>query len=443
MLLETWDLEAALAFGTLEDWWAAVREAFEVPGTVRTHDEWLAWAGAKRVERPLEAVSRKQNWANHAAARALYTALTLAEHDALRGREQAGEIACFHSGGFATRLGDDGWAPTAFVVTPQAWERCYDGYNQGPASIHVEAAPTGLSGAGDDPVLAAFERRLAAYARAGVAEVWLVGTHPTSFRFLRLRGDRYAPAACDAGGVYRTPLLPGIEIHMTSAEGPPCQWYQYDSSLVDLDGASLRLFPRHRHEQPEGLAHWDAIPVDPSPRLDPQPVSWEKFVAWSPRPKFEWYGRRAADERSRLYVDGSGGTRRTLALLVESLGLREAASMAAPARWVRALVAEQEARARDRERKADLWERVLEAARLLRERHGARRVSVAGDLVGDRPLTYWSGVTMIVDEPAARSLLVEDELGRILGDAFFTIWDEATADRIDREAYRQPRCRVP
>jgi hypothetical protein len=256
-IVETRELSALLAFGTMDAWWTALREPFEVPAAVRTHAAWLTWAGPKRVDRPLEAVSQHQNWTNHTAARALSHAIAMTEHDAQRNGTVAGDIACFHTGGFATRLGEDGWAPTAFVVAPDAWGTCYDGYNQGPATIHIEAAPTGLANS-NDPVLAAFERRLAAYANARVPEVWLVGADPPSFRVLRLAANGYAPAPCDSEGVYRTPLVPGLEIRTAAAAGSPHMWYQHDCALVRIDPVSIRPHPRHVHERPEGLARWDA-----------------------------------------------------------------------------------------------------------------------------------------------------------------------------------------
>jgi hypothetical protein len=44
---------------------------------------------------------------------------------------------------------------------------------------------------------------------------------------------------------------------------------------------------------------------------------------------------------------------------------------------------------------AEWWKIAKEAAALLREQHGAKRLAVTGDLVRPQPLNFWSEMTLV------------------------------------------------
>ncbi len=78
----------------------------------------------------------------------------------------------------------------------------------GPADICIEIVS-------EESITRDYGDKFEEYEKAGVAEYWIVDPLRQECRFLRLQpGGRYATVLLDQGGHYRTPLLPGLALHI-------------------------------------------------------------------------------------------------------------------------------------------------------------------------------------------------------------------------------------
>lgn len=119
------------------------------------------------------------------------------------------------------------------------------------------------------------------------------------------------------------------------------------------------------------------------------PISFEQFIDWCPEAKFELL-------EGLPHIGGWDGTRKVLGLLLMTFGLEETVLLLHPREWVAALLAEEAARRHDAALRDAWWGRAREAAVLLRERFGVKRIVVLGDLVRPEPLHFWSELTLAV-----------------------------------------------
>lgn len=78
-----------------------------------------------------------------------------------------------------------------------------------------------------------------------------------------------------------------------------------------------------------------------------------------------------------------------------TFGMEEAVKLLQPRAWVAALCDEEADRQADAARRDAWWSTARRAAEVLRERFGAKRVVVIGDLVRPEPLHYWSELTLV------------------------------------------------
>jgi hypothetical protein len=138
----------------------------------------------------------------------------------------------------------------------------------------------------------------------------------------------------------------------------------------------------------EGGTAWGDLAFDPQPGLDPRRLSFEEFIAWAPRAKFEVI-------EGKPWVGGSRGSRNALGMLLRTEGLAKAVTVLHPRAWIAALALAEEEQAADAERRAHWWEVARQAAAELRERFGFRRLVVIGDLLRPRPLNLWSDITLV------------------------------------------------
>lgn len=117
---------------------------------------------------------------------------------------EKGQLGAICLAPFQMRLAESGREPDLLFVTAahQAWLR--DNYLDGPADLVVEIiSPESV---GRDRGQKFYE-----YEQAGVPEYWLIDPLRKRAEFYRLDNEGwYQLAPVDAGGRYRTPLLPGF-----------------------------------------------------------------------------------------------------------------------------------------------------------------------------------------------------------------------------------------
>ena len=101
-------------------------------------------------------------------------------------------------------------------------------------------------------------------------------------------------------------------------------------------------------------------------------------------------------------------------MFLMTFGLVESVKLLHPRFWVEALLVRRFAVQNNQEYKAQVWQIVNEAAKLLREQYGATRLGIIGDLVKPEPLNFWSEITLVAwdlpQEVARESYLAVSEL---------------------------------
>lgn len=135
----------------------------------------------------------------------------------------------------------------------------------------------------------------------------------------------------------------------------------------------------------KGLGY-GSLPFAPRVALEPVPILFEEFISWCPEAKIE-------GSRDKLEV---GDTCHFLGLSLMTLGMVETVKLLHPQQWVAALIETEVNELNDAARKAEWWKIAKQAAALLREKHGAKRLAVTGDLVRPQPLNFWSEITLVV-----------------------------------------------
>lgn len=133
---------------------------------------------------------------------------------------------------------------------------------------------------------------------------------------------------------------------------------------------------------------WERRPLVLPIGLRPTPITFEQYITWCPEAKFELVD-------GKPQIGGWEGTRNVLGLLLMTFGLEDVVALHHPREWVAALLAQEQDQLNDAGRRDVWWGIARQAAALLRERFGAQRVAVIGDLVRPEPLGFWSELTLV------------------------------------------------
>ena len=133
---------------------------------------------------------------------------------------------------------------------------------------------------------------------------------------------------------------------------------------------------------------WERRPLVLPIGLRPTPITFEQYITWCPEAKFELVD-------GKPQIGGWEGTRNVLGLLLMTFGLEDVVALHHPREWVAALLAQEQDQLNDAGRRDVWWGVARQAAALLRERFGAQRVAVIGDLVRPEPLGFWSELTLV------------------------------------------------
>jgi hypothetical protein len=131
------------------------------------------------------------------------------------------------------------------------------------------------------------------------------------------------------------------------------------------------------------------LPFEPRLDLQPVPVLFQEYIAWTPEAKFEFWD-------GRIQISGEEGVRDITGLLLATLGLVEACRFAPPEEWLAALRRRQTMERREQEIRAEWRKRAIDAAEFLRTQYHPRRIALTGALLSPEPLTFWSRLTLAV-----------------------------------------------
>ncbi len=108
-----------------------------------------------------------------------------------------------------------------------------------------------------------------------------------------------------------------------------------------------------------------------------------------------YWVRSFLDYDGRIQICGRDGIRNLTGMLAMSFGLIEACRLIHPLDLVSALKSRRSRVVRDQEIRNEWRRKAREIAALLREKYGAKKVAVLGDLLDPKPLNYWSELTLV------------------------------------------------
>ncbi|PZO47433.1 MAG: hypothetical protein DCF15_19055 [Phormidesmis priestleyi] len=371
-----WGLEAAIAFAPINQWWEALRLAYEVP--FQTAADWLTWADAL----PLSSTYRdtvypplgskyvgEHRWVQDYLRQAISVAV-----------DQARWGRCFGPN-YGMLLGRNILTPDILVLATRqlAQNIAHDYYTEIPACLVIEVLLPEQS-------LVDRRTRKVLYEQAQIQHYWIVDPATKQIEFWRWSLEGYQLGAVDSDGYYR-------EIADLSFS-PEIFWLSYEQSQSPYQ-QRLAAFTSARQPRQWELRKelgielgYGSVPFNPAVGLTPQPIGPEQFISWCPETKLE--------SPPFPLIGGETGTRNAIALLLMSLGLVETIKLMAGYEWVRALRRVARQQQQDTQQRSQWWQRAREIAQQLKAEMGVGGVGVIGSLVSDQPLNQWSQIDLIL-----------------------------------------------
>ena len=133
---------------------------------------------------------------------------------------------------------------------------------------------------------------------------------------------------------------------------------------------------------------WNSLVFAPILELEPFPITFNEFMAWTGDTRFESFDGRIA-------VGTLDGTRTIFGQLLMTFGLVEAVKLMPPVFWMKAINERIQQLAQQEIIRQKMWRTARQAAQLLHDRFNFRKIAVAGDLVSDAPFGVWSRTILI------------------------------------------------
>jgi Uma2 family endonuclease len=379
-ILEGWGAAAALPMAPGELWWQALREgfrAFEPPAPHKRPEVWQAWAAQLSYAPDLAPAGPMLDGKHRSVRESLMMGLF--------GLAREGHFAHVIGRDVIMRLGENAFTPDVFVVGPERASRLNSHYLDGPADVVMEVLLRGHE---------AYDQKVKRqrYGAGGVPEYWFVDPYAQTVEFLRWTGQDYQPHPPSSDGSYRPKGFAGISLQPAKLWDGDQGWARSQNPFT-LDSPMPRV---PRGYAPGGVS-WGDLDFAPHPALEPRALSFEEFASWAPEAKFEMI-------EGKPWIGGSRGSRNVLGMLLRTEGLARAVTVLHPREWVAALMQVEQDRGTEAARRQHWWEIARQAAALLRERFGLRKLVVIGDLVRAVPLNVWSMITLIaLDIPKSQS----------------------------------------
>jgi len=375
-ILRGWGAEAAVALAPESLWWQALTLAFGAP-TVPNLDEIDAdalrtWASEVIFTPDIPQLTARWDWKRSETRQTLTSAFFGL---GLRGQRLGKALG----GGFVNRLSNNGFMPDILFYKAQGLNRLYDYYLDGPAELIVEFVV---------PESDRYDREVkrSYYQAASVPEYWIVDAEQESIEFLGLSGGVYQRQQPSPDGRYQVSSIPGLTFL------PEKLWVREAKSTYSPENDLFEVLssaPKIERIRPigEGI-DWSRGQLGFAPAQSPVPITFEDYIYWCPEAKFEFVD-------GKPYIGSREGIQGLSGMFLMTFGLVESVKLLHPRHWVEALLATRFAVQNNQEHKAQVWQLVHQAAKLLREQYGATRLGVIGDLVKPDPLNFWSEITLI------------------------------------------------
>ncbi|NJL20024.1 MAG: Uma2 family endonuclease [Leptolyngbyaceae cyanobacterium SM1_3_5] len=375
-ILRGWGLEAAIALAPETLWWQAMTLVFGAPAVSALDDlnflDQQNWAASVEFEPDKPTLLSRRNLKRAAVKESVEMAFFRLEE---QGKSPGRSIG---SGSFVNRLEDDALMPDAMFFYDRGRNSLYEYYLDGSAEIVVEFITPGCE-AHD------LEIKRSRYQAAGVPELWTIDSEQEIVHFQRWVEGVYETQVPDANGRYAVASVPGLiflpeQLWVQGAHDYRGNWNLFEMTPDLVLGDRIR-------SHASGI-DWNRLPTQFSIGLEPVAIAFEDYLYWVPESKFEFVD-------GKPWIGCEPGVRGLTGMLLMSLGLLDALRLFHPQQWVAALLNTRTQKLTDESQKAQ-WRTVAQrAAELLRAEYGATRLAIAGDVIADRPLNFWSQLYLV------------------------------------------------
>lgn len=372
-----WGLESAIAFAPLEQWWDALRQAYEV--SCQSSEDWLKWADSL----PLSTVYRDEGypplgsksagehrWVRDYLRQAVSTAV-----------DRAGWGKCFGPN-YGMQIGQSVLTPDVLLLTTHqlAQDVIHGYYTEVAAHLVIEIV---LPEHSEVDRLA----RKALYEGAQVQHYWIVDPATQQLEFWQWSPEGYQLGGLDPDGCYRglTDLSFSPDIFWLSFKESQSPYTQQLSAFT----ATHQTRQWRLSKEPGCELSYGSVPFNPTVELSPNSISPEQFISWCPETKLE-------GPPFPLVGGGEIGTRNAIAMLMMSLGLVETIKLMAGYEWVRSLRHVARNQQQDSQKRDLWWRKAREIAQQLKVEHEVGGIGLIGSLIGDQPFNKWSEIHLVL-----------------------------------------------
>lgn len=375
-ILRGWGVEAVVALAPEELWWQALSHTFAAPAIASLDELDVAamqlWAAQSKIDPEIPQHHGSWRWAYSQ----LRQNLSIAMFSLGMRYEKLGQSL---GSGFVNRLSEHGFMPDILFYRGQPRNRLYEYYLEGAAEVIVEFIQPGC----EDYVRTV---KRAHYKASGVPEYWILAPACEQIELLRLTEGGYQRQTPDAAGRYAVSSIPGLtffpdRLWLTQEKRgyPPEEaWFEVAADALLLDKVPA---------MGEGV-DWSRGLLKFPITIKPTAIAFEDYIYWCPEAKFEFVDGRPD-------IGGRQGIKGLTGMLLMTFGVMEVVKLAHPREWVAALL-QLRARANDSHHKAQWWKLARETATFLRNHYHINRIAVAGDLVANEPLNFWSELVLVV-----------------------------------------------
>lgn len=375
-ILRSWGIEAVVALAPELLWWQALSQVFGIPkvSDLTELDAALMQHWADQIDFESELPQHHGDW--RWTYSQLRQSLRLAMFNLGTRYEKLGQSL---GNGFVNRLGEQGLMPDILFYRGQPRNCLYEYYLDGPADLVVEFIQPGCE---------TYTRTVkrSHYQVAGVPEYWIIDPSARLVELLRLIEGSYQLQFPDSTGRYFVSSIPGLTflpdrlwLAKEDWEYPPEEaWFEVAPDTPRLNKiVSLG----------EGV-DWSRGLLKLPVALEPVDIAFDDYIYWCPEAKFEF-------ANGRPEIGGQEGIKGLTGMLLMTFGLIEVVKLAHPRDWVAALL-QARTKAMDVTHKAHWWRLAHQTAAFLQSHYNISRIAVAGDLVANEPLNFWSELVLVV-----------------------------------------------
>ena len=277
---------------------------------------------------------------------------------------------------FTIKLGQDALSPHGIVIKNPAARLC-EYYLDGPPDIAFEFVR-------DETAL---HKHFEIYLRNGINELWVFNVTTGQVEAFSFAFVQYVQEFRGDCGVITSSAVPALQVEVKRG------WQQRKWSELHDAFEVIAAPPKQQRtlKTKRDCVGWDSLLFQPILEMEPFPLTFDEFIAWTGEAKFEGYD-------GRITVGTPDGTRNIFGQLLLTLGLIEAVKLMPPVFWLTAINERIHQLQQQENLKEEMWQVIQQAITVLRNKFGFAKIGVAGDLVGDAPIGLWSRVALVFPE---------------------------------------------